>query len=1051
MAAMLPASISAYDFKVDGIYYNINGNEAIVTSGTSQYYGDVVIPAAVTYNGTTYSITAIGERAFENCHSLMSVSIPNSVNAIKNIAFWGCSGLTSIIIPNSVTTIGERAFYGCSGLTIMTVDSGNPKYDSRNNCNAIIETSSNVLTAGCKGTVIPNTVTSIGYSAFGGCHDLTSMTIPSSVTAIRNCAFEDCSSLTNVTIPNSITSIGGYVFDNCNGLTSIVVEGGNPRYDSRDNCNAIIETASNTLKTGCQSTVIPNTVTAIGDYAFRGCLGLTSIDIPNSVLSIGRDAFHGCRSLKSVTFGNSLTTIDYYAFDYCRSLKSVTIPSSVTSIGIGVFNSCDSLASITVESGNPIYDSRNNCNAIIETSNITLVVGCKNTVIPDSVTSISGWAFDGCSGLTSITIPKTVTYIGSSAFFDCIHLAEVYSYIVDPSAVTMSSSAFYQNPGGADYSYRTLHVPHGTAAAYQADENWSLYFGQIVEMEPETGLKGDVNLDGDVDFADVNAVVDIIMGENGNTTAADVNGDGEINIADINALIHIIVGAGGSSPDEHEWVDLGLPSGTLWATCNVGASAPEEYGDYFAWGETEPKDNYDWSNYKWCNGSRYSLTKYCSSVDGKTELDPDDDAATVNWGSSWCMPTLEQLQELCDNCTWQWTSLNGVMGCLVIGPNGNSIFLPASGGYSSHAYWTGENGYYWSRTRCSLDKWNIPNEGEGQNDAYIQFFGRSRKHIWYDVRCDGQIIRAVRVTPTESQSLYIKEQSLDLGAVPVGTTRTGELTIVNNTSLVQTLTVSVDEPFSLKQEQGTASCMTIDVPANSLAKVTVMYTATAPGEFNGTAAFLNPALDGGQSIIPLQAQSIPQCDYVDLGLPSGTLWATCNVGASAPEEYGDYFAWGETEPKEVYNWETYKWCNCTEFSLTKYCTNSNFGTVDNTRVLDLEDDAAYVNMGPSWRMPSEAQQVELFQKCTWQWKTMNGVNGRLITGPNGNSIFLPAAGERFYSLLLDAGSMSDYWSRELSSGNPICAKGIRFKSDDIFWLDGARAYGKSVRAVHVSQ
>ena len=954
LALLLPATAAAYDFEVDGIYYNITGTNTVEVTYkgydnviTGHYSGEITIPETVTHADMTYTVTAIGRSAFRYCNDPLSVTIPKSVISI------------------------DHSFSGSSGMTSITVDSENPKYDSRDNCKAVIETASNRLIAGCQNTIIPNSVTIIGNGAFWGCSTLTSVTIPNSITTLELQAFAYCSGLTSVVIPNSVTFIDGPAFDSCSGLTSIVVESGNPKYDSRDNCNAIIETASNTLKTGCQSTIIPNSVTSIGYEAFRGCSTLTTVTIPNSVITIAINAFTDC-----------------------IGLTSITIPSSVTSIG--------------------------------------------------------GSAFANCTALSSVTIPGSVTTIGNNAFSNCVSLADVYSHITDLTNVSIGGTVFnlwYSN----DYSVRTLHVPHGTAAAYQADENWSLYFGQIVEMEPETGLKGDVNLDGDVDIADVNAVVDIIMGENGNTTAADVNGDGEINIADINAIIHIMVGTGGPSPDEHEWVDLGLPSGTLWATCNVGASSPEEYGDYFAWGETEPKDNYDWSNYKWCNGSGYSLTKYCSGVDGKTELDPDDDAATVNWGSSWCMPTLEQLQEFCDNCTWQWTSLNGVMGCLVIGPNGNSIFLPASGGYSSHAYWTGENGYYWSRTRCSLDKWNIPNEGEGQNDAYIQFFGRSRRHIWYDSRCDGQTIRAVRATPTEAQSLHIKEQSLDLGAVPVGTTRTGELTIVNNTSQVQTLTVSVDEPFSLEQEQGTASCMTIDVPANSLAKVTVMFTATAPGEFNGTAAFLNPALDGGQCVIPVQAQSIPQCDYVDLGLPSGTLWATCNVGASAPEEYGDYFAWGETEPKEVYNWETYKWCNGTEYSLTKYCTTSSFGTVDNTRVLDLEDDAAYVNMGPSWRMPSEAQQTELIQKCTWQWTTMNGVNGRLITGPNGNSIFLPAAGERFYSSLLEAGSRSDYWSRDLSLGDPICAKGIRFQSDKIFWLDGARAIGRSVRAVYVSQ
>ena len=1026
---MLPATAVAYDFEVDGIYYNINGNEATVTSGTSQYSGGVTIPAAVTYNGTAYSVTAIDDHAF-----------------------FDCSRLTRVTIPSSVTAIGLQAFAYCKSLSNITVDNGNPKYDSRNNCNAIIETANNKLIIGCENTIIPNSVTAIGKGAFEGREGLMSVDIPTSVTYIGDDAFWDCG-LISLNVPKTVTFIGEGAFLACDDLTSVIVDSDNPIYDSRNNCNAIIETATNTLLEGFKSTVIPNTVTAIGKSAFDCCFGLTNLNIPNSVTSIGD-----------------------FAFFHCSHLTSVIIPNSVTFIGKRPFDLCYDLTSIIVDSDNPKYDSRNNCNAIIETASNTLIVGCETSTIPNSVTSIGDYAFHLCSDLINIDIPNSVISIGNGAFeycynlksmtignsvtsiginaFDrCNSLSDVYCFINNPSAVSMGNSVFRLN--SSDYSGRTLHVPHGTADAYQADEHWYPYFGHIVEMESETGLIGDVNLDGEVDLADINAVVDIITGSSDYTITADVNGDGEINISDVNAIINIIH-EDEALIDEHEWVDLGLPSGTLWATCNVGASAPEEYGDYFAWGETEPKDYYDWSNYKWCNGSLNSLTKYCTksiygTVDGKTELDLDDDAANVNWGSSWCMPTLEQMQELCDSCTWQWTTLNGVMGRLVIGPNGNSIFLPASGGFSSHVFNDGSFGYYWTRTLCSPDKWDIPNEGEGPDDAYIQFFGSSRKHVWFDRRCDGQTIRAVRATPTEVRSLYIEQQSLDLGVMPVETTRTGELTIVNNTSLVQNLTVSIDEPFLLKQEQGTASSMTIEVPANSRSTVTVMFTATAPGEFNGTAIFLNPALDGGQCVIPVQAQSIPQCDYVDLGLPSGTLWATCNVGANAPEEYGDHFAWGETESKEVYKWETYKWCNGSDHSLTKYCTNSDFGSVDNRMVLDLEDDAAYVNMGPSWRMPTNSQQTELIQKCTWQWTTMNGVNGRLVTGPNGNSIFLPAAGERFYNSLLDAGSMSEYWSCELGLGSSICAYGIGFESDSLYWISGARAFGRSVRAVRVPQ
>ena len=194
--------------------------------------------------------------------------------------------------------------------------------------------------------------------------------------------------------------------------------------------------------------------------------------------------------------------------------------------------------------------------------------------------------------------------------------------------------------------------------------------------------------------------------------------------------------------------------------------------------------------------------------------------------------------------------------------------------------------------------------------------------------------------------------------------------------------------------------------------------------------------------------------WVDLGLPSGTLWATCNVGADNPEDYGDYFAWGETEPKDVYNWSTYKWCNGSSSTLTKYCTSSSYGYngfVDNKLELDPQDDAAYVNWGASWRMPTYDQQTELRTKCTWTWTTQNGVNGRLVTGPNGKSLFLPAAGFRYDSSLDYAGSRGYCWSRTLGSSYPNNAYDVYFDSGDVYWYYSGRVYGFTVRAVRVPQ
>ncbi len=202
-------------------------------------------------------------------------------------------------------------------------------------------------------------------------------------------------------------------------------------------------------------------------------------------------------------------------------------------------------------------------------------------------------------------------------------------------------------------------------------------------------------------------------------------------------------------------------------------------------------------------------------------------------------------------------------------------------------------------------------------------------------------------------------------------------------------------------------------------------------------------------------------EYVDLGLPSGTLWATCNIGASSPEEYGDYFAWGETsgynDGKTNFSWSTYTYCEGSETTLTKYCNNSSYGYngfTDTLTELELSDDAAYVNWGSNWRMPSIDQFEELINSSytTTTWTTQNGVNGRLITSnQNGNSIFLPAAGYRYDTSLYYAGSNDGYWSRTLSTGTPDVAWNLYFDSSGVGTDYYYRYVGQSVRPVRLSE
>ena len=195
-------------------------------------------------------------------------------------------------------------------------------------------------------------------------------------------------------------------------------------------------------------------------------------------------------------------------------------------------------------------------------------------------------------------------------------------------------------------------------------------------------------------------------------------------------------------------------------------------------------------------------------------------------------------------------------------------------------------------------------------------------------------------------------------------------------------------------------------------------------------------------------------EYVDLGLPSGTLWATMNIGANNPEDYGDYFAWGETEPKDDYNWNTNKWGYYDENSklhITKYNTNSGYGPVDNKIELDPEDDAAYVNWGSSWRMPTMVQIKELINKCSWEWTTRNGINGYRVIGPNGNELFLPATGYRYNSSLYYSYFEGHYWSRDLYDIHPDCAYRLRIAEGVRNCNVYNRYFGYAVRAVRVTQ
>ena len=341
-------------------------------------------------------VTSIGSSAFSDCSFLTSITIPNSVTTIGSNAFNGCNSLESIIIPNSVTTIDKQAFAYCKSLTNINIP------------NSVTTIGDGAFwCCSFESFIIPNSVTIIGESAFAYCQSLTNITMPNSITTINKKAFEGCESLANITIPSSVTKITSEIFSGCTSLTSIS---------------------------------IPNSVTIIERSAFRGCTSLKNVIFPNSLVYIDENAFYDCSSLANIIIPNSVTTIGNSVFYRCTSLTNITIPSSVTKIGNSVFEYCTSLSSIMVENANSIYDSRENCNAIIETESNTVIQGCNNSVIPYGVTNIGNYAFQNCRSLTNITIPNSVTTIQYGAFASCTSLTSI---VIPNTVTTIGENAFY--------------------------------------------------------------------------------------------------------------------------------------------------------------------------------------------------------------------------------------------------------------------------------------------------------------------------------------------------------------------------------------------------------------------------------------------------------------------------------------------------------------------------------------------------------------------------------------------------------------------------------
>ena len=1062
------------------------------------------IPAYMFYEGSGFtgtltipaSVTSIGTSAFKNCTGFTQVkfnaincadnstyatkpfegcggtlTIGSSVQRIPAFMFYQCSGFTgSLSIPNSVTTIGNFAFYGCSGFN-STLTIGNS-----------VTTIGNSAFRGCSGftgsLAIPNSVTTIGASTFRDCSGFTgSLTIGNSVTTIDDSAFYGCTGFTgSLTIGSAMTSINSYAFYNCAGFTSMTAFPETP-----PTISTFVFSMPRTIPVYVPCIALEDYQAAWGWSSFtnmqcRETLTVydgTSSDIYVPAYITYFDNFTRSQfvipasdlvemagtPITSMTFYTTSANIPYTTVSsadvYLKEVNYTTISAyeskaSATTVYSGYFNiiSTGDGGEMTILFSTPYtYNGGNLLVGIENTENSgwKIINFYGQTVtgasISDKTSSSTGtipatqrnfipkttfgfyptcepkslpytYGFEEEDEFECWTMLRSATYTGRSSYYSA-HEGDYYfqfCYNTDPPQYLISPkfegttgvdvSFYYKN--GSDYWPETFQVGYSTTtkspSAFTWHEEvtandystWKLYEDYFPEGTKYVAVRYnsyDMNQLFLDDFSFTPAFCPPEDRCELTFTLTDSWGDtwngNAIRVVD---------------------VETGIVLATMTNVTNDHANAPitETY--------TLPVCDGRELSFEWVMGTYNSYPYECSytitSASGMVVLQGTGNSSmsTGDVLGTYTMNCDAVVQTIALTAGWNWMSLSVEMNpaealaMLEQGLGGNGLMIKArNGGYVEY-----------------------DDEEEEWFGSLTQLTNENMYMIWMATACTVEL----EGTPANPANHAI---TINPGWNWIGFPSAEEVNVAYALA-----SFVAEEDDRLKSRDA--------------------YTEFDGDEWFGTLTTLVP----GQGYMYYSYSDTPKTliynthEYVDLGLPSGLLWATCNVGATSPEDYGDYFAWGETTPKDTYNWSTYQYCNGAYNTLTKYCTNADYGNngfVDNLTTLFPEDDAATANWGSGWRMPTKEEWQELRDNTTVTWTTQNGVNGRLFTASNGNSLFLPAAGYRSSSSLTYAGSYGGYWSRSLSADYPDGAWSFGFTNGGYGMSSLGRYCGFTVRPV----